>query len=254
MNELWRVSPKLLVEGGLRVDDVQPAKWIGLSPRVSLKYFLKPNTAIAAAAGQYAQWMHSLGREEEPIQPLQFFVASDSLLPVSRARDVTLGLERWVTPSRLLHIEAFHKTYDHLMVPEPRQRSGTRGDEFTRAEGTSYGADVLVRQLDGGPVSGWLAYTYLFNTRVQADGFRYAPPQDRRHNLNAVGSWRDGAVTWNLHVALASGLPYTEVLGGFERGVYDPIIRTLRPDVANSNDQKSQAPGAAGCRSTTVST
>lgn len=241
-NELWRVSPKLLVEGGLRVDDVRQANWTGLSPRISLKYFLKPNTAITAAGGRYAQWMHSLGREEEPVQPLQFWVASDSLLPVSRARDVTLGLERWVTPSRLLHIEAFHKTYDNLMLPNRENDPAKRGDEFTPLRGTSYGLDFLLRQLDGGSFSGWLAYTYLFNTRTQPDGFRYAPPQDRRHNLNAVGSWHAGAVTWNMHVALASGLPFTEVLGGFQRGVYDPISRTWRPDFSSSDDQNISGP------------
>lgn len=57
------------------------------------------------------------------------------------------------------------------------------GDDLVAQRGTSYGADVLLRQLDGGPVSGWLAYTYTVSTRVSAAGVRFSPGQDRRHNL-----------------------------------------------------------------------
>ena len=99
-----------------------------------------------------------------------------------------------------MHVEAFHKRYERLLVPNSAHEFDEPGDEFVRESGTSYGADVLLRQLDGGPFSGWLAYTYALSTRVSAEGVRSFPTQDRRHNLNLVGSWRAGAYAFGAHV------------------------------------------------------
>jgi len=222
-DQLWHPTSSLLVDAGLRLETVPSADWTGVSPRVSMKYFVGKNTAITAAAGTYAQWMHSLGREEEPVQPLQFWVASDSATPVSQARDVILGMERWMTPLRLFHIEGFYKRYEHLLVPNMFSDPRTPGDEFLPAQGSSYGIDVLLRQLDGGPFSGWLAYTYAVNSRVGPDGVRYFPSQDRRHNLNLVGSWHLGGATLGARANLASGIPTTPIVGGFARERYDPV-------------------------------
>jgi hypothetical protein len=223
-DQVWRPTSSFLADVGLRLETVPTASYTGLSPRLSLKYFLGRRTALTAAAGSYAQWMHSLGREEEPIQPLQFWIASDSRTPVSTARDATVGLERWVTPLRLVHVEAFYKKYDRLFVPNSNNDPRVTGDELAETNGYSYGVDVLVRQLDGGPFSGWLAYSYALNSRVGADGVRYYPTQDRRHNLNLVGSWRLGSVMLGTRANLASGLPYTPVLGGFSSQRYDPTV------------------------------
>jgi hypothetical protein len=223
-NQVWRPTPSLLADVGVRLESVPTANWTGISPRLSLKYFVSPTVAFTAGAGRYAQWMHSLGREEEPVQPLQFWIASDSHAPVSTARDATIGLERWVTPRRLFHVEAFYKKYDRLLIPNINNDSRVRGDELSEANGYSYGVDVLLRQLDGGPFSGWVAYSYALSSRVGPDGIRYFPTQDRRHNLNLVGSWKLGSVTLGARGNLASGMPYTPVLGGFRSMRYDPVL------------------------------
>jgi hypothetical protein len=244
VNHLWRARPNLLLEGGLRVDAVSAMGWAGLSPRLSAKYFVRPTLALTAAGGAYTQWMHSLGREEEPFQPLQYWVGSDSLMPVSRARDAVVGVEGWMTRSRLLHVEAFYKTYDDLLVPNVFNDPTKRGDEFLPTVGTSYGVDVLLRQLDGGSFSGWLAYTYAFNTRAGPDGKRYFPTQDRRHNLNAVGSWHCGAYTLGLRANVATGFAYTPLLGGFARDRYVVSSHQWLPAVTSIGDQN--IPGERG--------
>jgi TonB-dependent receptor-like protein len=233
-DELWRASSSFLVDAGARIDAVSGQPLGGVSPRLSVKYFLRPNLALTAATGVYRQWIHSLGREEEPVEPLQFWIGSDTTRPVSRARDAVLGLERWMTPARFIHIEGFYKRYDDLLVPNPFSDPIVRGDEFNVVGGSSYGADLLLRQLDiGGPFSGWLAYSYGVSTRVTADGERYFPVQDRRHDVNAVGSWRAGRYLLGARFHVASGAPYTPVLGAFIQSQYDPIIRrwVIDPDV-----------------------
>jgi hypothetical protein len=238
-DQLWHPSGSLLVDAGVRLETVPTANWSGVSPRLSLKYFLSPNAALTAGTGSYSQWMHSLGREEEPVQPLQFWVASDAATPVSHARDATVGLERWVSPRRLFHVETFYKWYDHLLVPNSFNDSRTSGDEFNVTRGTSYGLDVLLRQLDGGRFSGWLAYSYAFSSRVRADGSGYFPSQDRRHNLNLVGSWQLGSYALGARANFASGLPTTPVLGGFRRGRYNPATHAF---VAETDEQNIAGP------------
>ena len=44
------------------------------------------------------QWTHSLAREDIPVRLFDFWVASDSLTPVSSAWHYVLGTERWLTP------------------------------------------------------------------------------------------------------------------------------------------------------------
>jgi hypothetical protein len=225
-DQLWRPSSKLLVDAGARVDAVGGHGLGGISPRISLKYFLKPTLALTAGTGSYRQWIHSLGREEEPVEPLQFWVGSDASTPISRARDAIVGVEQWVTPSRVVHAEGFYKRYNDLLVPNPFSDPAVHGDEFDVVDGSSYGADLLIRQLDvGGRFSGWLSYSYGVSTRFGADGAHYFPVQDRRHNLNAVGSWHVGAYTLGGRLNVSSGAPYTPVLGAFAPSRYDPVTR-----------------------------
>lgn len=232
---LWRPASSLIVEGGVRVDALDGGRGSIVSPRLSLKYFLTADMAFTAATGRYAQWLHSLGREEELLQPFQFWVASAAAPSVSR--DAVVGLERWMSPSRLLHVEAFHKRYERLLVPGSGHAFDAPDDDLVSESGTSYGADVLLRQLDGGPFSGWLAYTYAVSTRVSADGVHFFPAQDRRHNLNLVGSWRAGAYAFGARVHVASGAPYTPVLGAFGRLLYDPTTKRWIRDPIDPSTQ-----------------
>jgi hypothetical protein len=221
-DELWRAKPSLLLDVGARTDAFDRRSAI-VSPRVAVKFWIDSNTALTAATAAYAQAEHSVGREEEPIEPIQLWVGTDRSLPVSRARDYTLGFEHWLGESRLLHVETFRKQYGNLLLPNEASDPTVQGDEFTVVRGSSYGAELLLRQFERDGFGGWLSYAYTRSVRVGNDGVAYSPAQDRRHNLNAVGSWHNGNYVLSLRVNLASGLPYTPVLGEFLREQYDPV-------------------------------
>jgi hypothetical protein len=175
-------------------------------------------------------------------------VTSSATAPVSRATDVTLGVEHWLSPSRLVHVEGFTKRYVDLLVPNQASDPRVAGDEFFRVGGTSYGVDLLLRQFEtrASSFSGWIAYSYGFNTRVRPDGTRYYPIQDRRHNVNLVGSWRVAQYTWGTRVNLASGLPSTPVLGQYVRYWFDPTTGRWAPPSQGSYEQNiSAAPNSA---------
>jgi hypothetical protein len=141
---------------------------------------------------------------------------------VSRATHLVLGVERWLGPVRFARVEGWVKKYDHLLEQNTADDPARRGDEFVDARGTSYGFDLLLRQLDAGPVSGWLSYTYAVSQRTEG-GMGYWPGHDRRHNVNLVGTWRAGTkYTFGARLGVASGTPFTDIVGQLVRRSYDP--------------------------------
>ena len=219
--ESWRPARRLLTEVGVRAEHLGGRNWAGVSPRVSAKWFMTPDFAVSIAAGQYAQWLHSLNREDIPVRVFDFWVASDEYVEVSRAKHLVLGLERWMGPARFARVEGWLKRYDHLLEQNTSDDPARRGDEFLDAQGTSYGFDVMLRQLDVGPLSGWLSYTYGVSHRTES-GQSYWPGHDRRHNLNVVGSWRAGRYSFGARMGVASGTPFTDIVGQVVRRSYDP--------------------------------
>jgi hypothetical protein len=237
VDDLWRLMPSLLIQAGVRVDALDAPRWTGAQPRLSAKYFVNDNFALTAAVGQYAQWVRSLSREDIPIRPLDFWIGSDASTPVSRAWHYVAGFERWATPRRMLRVEGFYKSYRDLLEPNPRADALLGGDEFlATAGGSSYGADLVLRQFDGKRFSGWLAYTYTVSARIDADGTRHFAAQDRRHDVNLVGSWQFAKYTLGARFGVATGTPYTHVRGDFVRHEYDPATHDF-PEAGSTDVQ-----------------
>jgi hypothetical protein len=225
VDELWHLTPAVMVEGGVRYDGLTRSHSSAILPRLAVKYFVSENVALTAAVGEYSQWIRSLAREDIPLRPVDYWIGSDSLTPMSRARHYVLGMERWVTRSRYVRLEGFYKRYQQLLEPNPFDDPQRRGDEFLPVKGWSTGADLLLRQFEsrGARFGGWIAYTYTLNSRTDATGYRFFPSQDRRHDVNLVGSWRLPRYTLAARFNLATGTPYTRIVGEFDRLRYDPI-------------------------------
>jgi hypothetical protein len=222
-DDLWRVSPSLMITGGARLDAVTGRGWWRITPRVSAKYFINKDLALTAGVGEYAQWVRSLQREEIPIRPLDLWVGSGRDWPVSLARHYILGTEGWINKNRGFRVEAFLKTYHDLLEPNPLDDAQKTGDEFLFLRGRSYGADVMLRQFQTGRFNGWLAYTFAVNTRTAVDGTVFHPAQDRRHDLNLVGSWQYTRYTLGARYNFATGTPYSYVVGSYRQQTYDPV-------------------------------
>ena len=221
-DDLWRAHSKLLVSNGMRVETETGRHSTTFMPRFSIKYFSSPNAAFTAAVGRYSQTLHSLSLEDSPIRLFDNWHASDADSPVSTAWQAVAGHERWFGRSRSIRLETFYKRYSNLLEYNVAEDINNDHDEFVAANGTSYGADVMLRQADAGRFNGWIAYSYAMNAR-ERNGQRYVPGNDRRHDLNIVGTWRAGGYTLGGRVGYASGLPYTEMGAQVERRIYDPV-------------------------------
>ena len=225
-----QVTSAFSLEAGARGDLVAGIGGMLLSPRVSAKLTLDPNTTVTAAVGRHAQWMHSMLREDIPIRLVDFWIASDSALPPSRAWVYTLGLDRQLDPLHYLHVELFHKQLSGLVEPDALGDTLSSGDAIGIERGRSSGAEILLRQAEHNGFSGWLAYSFSLSRRTDARGFSYAPAQDRRHELNLVGSWRTSRYLFGARFGLSTGTPYTGVEGVYQRERYDPLFDEWKYD------------------------
>jgi hypothetical protein len=217
----WRPTSRLIVEGGGRVEGVSGTGWIGVSPRASAKFFVNPDLAVSVAAGRYTQWMHSLAREDIPVRIFDFWIASDSAIPVSRADHFVAGIEQWLSPTRFVRVEGYYKSYPRLLDVNPTNDPTRRGDEFLPQTGRSFGVDLMAQQLEAGPFSGWIAYSFSVAQRTTGS-LRYYPGHDRRHNMNVVASWNTGrGYVLSSRLGIGTGTPYTDIVGQLVRRSYD---------------------------------
>jgi hypothetical protein len=241
VNDIWKVTPRLVLEGGLRYETLMGSGWTGVSPRLASKFFLTPNVAVTAAVGRYSQWLHSLAREDIPVRLFDFWTASDSGIPVSRASHFVAGTEAWFGPVRFIRLESYVKQYDRLLEPNVYDDPDVHGDEHVQLTGRSYGLDLLARQLESGRWSGWLAYTYTYSVR-HGNGATFYPGQDRRNNLNVLMSYRRSSRTqFSARFGYASGTPYTDILSQMPRRIYD--INTGQWDTERRTEDIQPIPG-----------
>jgi hypothetical protein len=219
VNDLWRVSSKWIVEGGLRAEGLTGRDWVAVSPRVSVKFFATPDLALTAAAGRITQWQQSLAGDG-PLRYFDIWIASDKYTPVATAWHWVAGAERRLA-SGSVRVEGYVKHYDRVMEANWSEDPTRRGDEFLTAKGLSYGLDALARWQPRTGMAGWIAYTYGVSSRSR-DGMRWAPGHDRRHDVDAVATWRLAAYRLGARVGFATGTPYTPLVGEIARRVYDP--------------------------------
>ena len=220
INDLWRPSPRWLVEWGLRGEALSERGWAALSPRLSLKFFVTPELAITAASGRVTQWMHSMAGDG-PLRYFEVWLASDSLTPVATAWHWVAGAERRLRNAGSIRVEAFVKRYDRVLEANWSESPQVQGDEFFVAEGRSYGADVLARWQPTSGLAGWISYSYGVSTRSR-DGMRWAPGHDRRHDVDVVATWRLTKYRLGARFGFATGTPYTPIVGEIARRTYDP--------------------------------
>jgi hypothetical protein len=234
--------PRLAARAGVRGETVTGTDWAGLSPRLSLKWFASPALAVTAAAGATSQWTPAFRNEQAPVRLFDFWLTANRTTPVARAWQQSLGAERWVGRSRFVRLEGWHKRYTRLPATNLANDPNRRGDEFIITTGRSYGADLLLRQLESERLAGWLAYSYGVSVRDGPAG-RFAPVQDRRHNLNLVASYQASPrYRVGMRLGLGTGTPFTDIVGQVVRRRYDPISNSFELGALETNREPVGGP------------
>ena len=220
-SDLWHPSPRWLVEGGVRAEALSGRAWVGVSPRLSVKYFATPTFALTAGAGRVTQWMHSLAGDG-PLRYFDVWLASDPYIPVATAWHWVVGAERRMNVGSV-RVEGYVKRYDRALQANWSEDPSRRGDEFSPVRGLSYGADMIARWGSSRGASGWITYSYGLSSRWN-DTVRWAPGHDRRHDLDLVATWPLRKYRLGARFGFATGSPFTQSTGEIVRRVYDPSL------------------------------
>lgn len=234
LQDAYRVTDRVTVEPGLRLDWSTLNGRATLSPRFAASWNVGAGVQARAAGGLYTQ---SPGWEK--------LVSSDYLLDLNaigdllheRAVHAVVGLEKEMSGGTRLRVEGYWKRFDDLLVGRleteaerlrrladydfPAELAGSvpRDARITinpvnEGAGVARGLDVYLERLDpAARIAGWISYAYG-RTERQTYGRRYPFEYDRPHALNVVG--RIGITeSWSLAATgrLASGFPYTPAVG-----------------------------------------
>jgi Carboxypeptidase regulatory-like domain/TonB-dependent Receptor Plug Domain len=253
----WSRPREWLVEAGLRLDGWAPDPGSGvavLSPRVAAKrFFRNGDVALKLAAGRYTQFMHSLRDEELPLG-LDVWVLAGARAPHVVSDQIQLGLEGYVGEDWFWAAEAYYRSFDGVVTFNPSDDPNDDLDDILSGDGTSYGADFLLRKESGG-VTGWVALSLLRASRTFADPLSpfepqprltYPPIFDRRVDLDLVlqfpmpFGW-EGGLRWNF----GSGVPYTRAIGSY--AYYSPrfVDGGGRLEWSGASDQTDEFGGFA---------
>lgn len=220
-SDLWRVSSRVLLEGGLRAEALRGgAEWTSLSPRASVKFLASPSLAFTAGVGRVAQFLQSLAGDG-PLRYFDIWLASDSLTPVSLAWHYVAGVERRFGDAGSIRVEGYYKKFQREQDANWSEDPSKPGDEFTSADGRSYGVDVLARFQRASGLAGWISYSFG-NSERWTDFERWAPGYDRRHDLNVVATRPMGRYRLGARFGFATGTPFTPIVGEIARRLYDP--------------------------------
>ena len=224
VDDEWAPSPALTLRGGVRVLHAggRGTAWM---PRAGLRWSPRPGLALSAGAGRYAQVMHSL-RDEESVASavLSYDLLAAPAAGLLTGQDVAAGAE-WSRGGTSVRVDAYAKWLHGLPLPpvpeNPLESPLVVPGGFRTGEGSTRGVEVLARHLRGRALFS-LSYALAYAER-RVDGETFTPRFERRHTLDALAVLpAGGRGELNARLALATGQPYTPVVGVAEGYAYDP--------------------------------
>ncbi len=196
------------VEPGLRLQTF-PAQQrdISLEPRLRASWTASPKLTLSSAFGLYRQEIIGLNDERDIGDVFTAWASIPQNEPTPRALHAILGAEVRPTSSFALGVEGYAKQLDAMQV-----LLADRG--LVRSNGEVFGLDVRASWRRA-PFNLLATYGYSASTYRNARE-EYRPPHDRRHRLNLVGEFRRGPWRLATRWQLASGRPFTRLIGVFD--------------------------------------
>ncbi|HEU0029215.1 MAG TPA: TonB-dependent receptor [Kofleriaceae bacterium] len=205
-----RITDHTTASPGVRVEYYNHLRTTRVLPRVQLAWARGP-VSLHGALGIYARDLDQAEGIATTLRPETAMQATTSA-EVVLTDGVTLAGSAFATARRDLVIE----DPETLDLP---YRSG--------AHGRSRGGELMLRAVRGESFA-WLAYTYTRSKRDDGEMTVIRPTaSDQPHVVTAVASTRRGAWRFGARWQLASGLPYTEVVGATYVPDVDRYVPTL---------------------------
>ncbi|OAV44594.1 TonB-dependent receptor [Lewinella sp. 4G2] len=234
----------LIIEPGLRAQYYASQNAISIEPRFGMKYNASTKLRFKAAGGLYSQNLISTQNDLDIVNFFSGFLvgpegtifdsngeATDDNL--QKAIHAIGGVEYDVNKDITVNIEGYYKGFNQL-IELNRNKLSAQDANFIALDGVAYGGDVSVEYRKGSLL---LASNYSLGFVTRDDGFEEYPTSfDRRHNVNAYGSYAFGKdQQWlaGFKFNFGSAFPFTETVGFVE----EPDLSTnpITPNVLTGN-------------------
>lgn len=272
----FRLTEKLYIEPGFRLDHYEILSRTYLSPRISFSLAIDPITTLRGGFGIYFQ---SPGYEKLRDQNVLYNLDRASLKNVDAEKSIhyILGLERWLNSEWNIKTEVYYKDFKNLIIPQrirgttyysellPNQdpslaSSWTRPvpipiDSITQlpingSYGEAYGIEFMLGKMNNrkdSKLSGWISYAFAYANRIEgieSTPFRF----DQRHTVNFVVNYTFSE-SWQLGIRwqYGSGFPISEPIGIKPRvlsldtdgnGVPQTPVIATRKSLTNPNSEE----------------
>jgi hypothetical protein len=230
------IEEKLIIEPGIRLQYYSALNKLSPEPRLGLKYNVTSNVRLKAAGGLYSQNIISTKSDRDIVNFFNGFLLSpdeEVYNTEGEREDVNLltayhalaGIEVDIADVEF-NLEPWYKKFSRN-IELNRTKKATIEDNFTAGDGQAYGID-LSGKYSKGRVFFWGVLSYqqvtyrtliAINTEDPAVEQEYAPPFDRRFNMNLVSSYTAGRQKdWeiSLRYNLGSPFPFTQTQGFYE--------------------------------------
>jgi outer membrane receptor for ferrienterochelin and colicin len=260
LQDLWQISPRLMLQPGLRWDYSSFVDQHHLSPRLNLMWEANPLTRFRFAAGLYSQFP-----SYETLQGDGFRVSLQNVksLGIGAERSVHFlaSVERKLTHLWTFRVDGYYKSLRDLLFPQQadttwlvvteRDSASVRTElrqtkYFTfqpknNADGFARGLEILLEKRHDAQskLSGWLGYAYALVRGTEPDNGRFFLRYDQRHTITAVAEWRLGR-KWQIDARFqaGSGFPYYKTVYTVE--VVEDVNRNGRLEVYEDRNLNGQ--------------
>jgi outer membrane receptor protein involved in Fe transport len=212
VSDRWRLSPRAVVEWGLRWDD---QTYTGLSSDSQLS----PRLNFLLQTGRAMELRFSLGRyhQSQPLQSLQIEDGVTNFWPAQRADHIIAGVKHLINNETAVRLEVFQKEIRDLrprfenlfnplgLMPELQADRVRLNPDKAGARGLELSADR-----SAGAWSWWASYT-LSAVTDRIDGRDVPRSWDQRHALQGGFEWNDESWGFSMAASFHSGWPTTNL-------------------------------------------
>jgi hypothetical protein len=223
--ELWgerRVEPtaRLSIDLGTRLDmggRVENGSVARVSPRVVARFAVDEATNVSAGVGRTFQYTQAIppwgGMSENIAYPIPLWSLASRERPALRADVATVGVDRWIGHAWQASANAYARRSTGVLQADPTPGPVTTHAISVVGTESASGIELGMRRVAGRAT---VATGYSFGiANVEAGGFRFRSPQDRRHELDLTTMVRPSrGFRMGVAYTVASGAPFTRRHGG----------------------------------------
>lgn len=197
--------------------------YLGLEPRVSLRYLLATNSSIKLAYHRNLQYVNLLSNTNVP-SPVDMWAPVNAYIEPQIGDHFSIGYFRNFKDNIYeFSVEAYYKFMDNQIDFKPLANlllNDHLETEILSGSTVAYGAEFFFRKRKG-RFKGWISYT-LSKAESDIPGINnnqpYPTSYDRRHNISMVSSYKvNKYLELSANWVYASGLAYSFPVGKYQK-------------------------------------